>query len=199
MKLLVLSAAGKSGARLVAAAMQAGHTVTAFARDREKLFSRLPVQPGLIVKIGDVTNETLLGEAMAGQDAVINAAGNASDGPIFATLVQTVIAAAERALAPGGRLWLFGGAGVLTVPGTTLLGVDLFGFPAIYQAHRKNYDAVRATRLDWSMLCPGPMIAAPDGRAHDGLRQSADTLPFLAGDGPACCRGSSTQLHLPHA
>jgi putative NADH-flavin reductase len=158
--------------------MQAGHTVTAFTRDREKLFSRLAVQPGLIVKIGDVTNETLLSEAMAGQDAVINAAGNASDGPIFVTLVQTVIAAAERALAPGGRLWLFGGAGVLTVPGTTLLGVDLPGFPAIYQAHRKNYDAVRATRLDWSMLCPGPMIAAPDGRAHDGLSLSADTLPF---------------------
>jgi hypothetical protein len=67
---------------------------------------------------------------------------------------------------------------VLTVPGTTLLGVDLPGFPAIYQAHRKNYDAVRATRLDWSMLCPGPMIAAPYGRAHDGLRLSADTLPF---------------------
>lgn len=179
MKILVLGATGETGSRLVTAGMQAGHQVTALVRDPEKLAGRLGAQAsGPTVLIGDALDEPMLIAAMAGQDVVINAAGNAWDGASFAPLVQSTIRVANKVLGPGGRFWLFGGAGVLDVPGTKLLGVDLPGVPAVYQAHRANFEAVKATQLDWSMLCPGPMVAAPAGRAHQGLRLAADTWPF---------------------
>ncbi|MFO0203100.1 MAG: NAD(P)-dependent oxidoreductase [Alphaproteobacteria bacterium] len=179
MKILVLGATGETGSRLVTAGMQAGHQVTALVRNPEKLARRLGAQAsGPTVLIGDALDESMLTAAMAGQDVVINAAGNAWDGASFAPLVQSTIRVANKVLGPGGRFWLFGGAGVLDVPGTKLLGVDLPGVPAVYQAHRANFEAVKATQLDWSMLCPGPMVAAPAGRAHQRLRLAADTWPF---------------------
>jgi hypothetical protein len=36
---------------------------------------------------------------------------------------------------------------------------------------------VRATELDWSMLCPGPMIHAPDGRPTEDLIVAAEVWP----------------------
>ncbi len=179
MKILVLGAAGETGSRLVIAATQAGQQVSAYVRDADKLAGRLGGQAKATnVLVGEVLDEARLAAAMSGQEAVINAAGNAWDGDSFARTVQSTIAVAEKALGPGGRYWMFGGAGVLDVPGTNLLGVDLPGVPAVYRAHRANFETVKATQLDWSMLCPGPMIPSPTGRAHEGLRLVADTWPF---------------------
>jgi uncharacterized protein len=179
MKVLILGAAGNAGRRLTAGAIAAGYAVTALVRDPEKLTFRveLPVEQ-VRIEIGDVMDDIVLNRVMAGQDVVINAAGNADDGAAFPALVQTVIAAAERILGQGGRIWLFAGAAALDIPGTALVGVDLPGVPAIYRAHRRNYEIARATELDWSMLCPGPMIDSASGEAHEGLRISVDALPF---------------------
>ncbi len=179
MKILVLGAAGETGSRLVTAASQAGHQVSAYVRDAEKLAARLGARAqGATVLVGDVLDDARLAAAMSGQDVVINAAGNAWDGDSFARTVQSAIAVAEVTLGPGGRFWMFGGAGVLDVPGTNLLGVDLPGIPAVYRAHRANFERIKATQLDWSMLCPGPMVPSPTGHAHEGLRLAADTWPF---------------------
>jgi len=86
-----------------------------------------------------------------------------NDGPSFTRLVRTAIGAAAEALGADGRLWLFGGAAVLDVPGTRVMTLALPKIPPIYESHRINLEAVQATKLDWSMLCPGPMIDAPDG------------------------------------
>lgn len=88
-----------------------------------------------------------------------------------------IISATASAAGPGGRFWLFGGAALLDVPGANFTGIDLPGVPKMYEAHRANYDAVRATQLDWSMLCPGPMIDAPDGKATPDPVLSEDTWP----------------------
>lgn len=179
MKMLILGAAGETGRRLVVAALQAGHQVTAFARNADTLSPLLGAHASAAtVTVGDVMDAPSLAAAMAGQDVVINAAGNAWDGAGFPILVQHVLRVADAALGPGGRFWFFGGAAVLDVPGTGLMGVDLPGVPAVYQAHRANFEAAKATQLDWSMLCPGPMVAAPTGQAHEGLRLAADTWPF---------------------
>jgi putative NADH-flavin reductase len=122
-------------------------------------------------------DHSALTEALRGHDVVINAAGNVSEGPAFPNLVQNVIRAADAALGPGGRFWLFGGAALLDVPGAGICTLDLPGVPRIYEAHRSNFEAVRATALDWSMLCPGPMIEAPDGQATEGLIVSAEVWP----------------------
>ena len=82
----------------------------------------------------------------------------------------------DEVLGAGGRFWLFGGAAILEIPGTQYMLVDSPLTPEIFQAHRKNYEKVKATQLDWSMFSPGPMTAAENGRAHEGLRVTADSL-----------------------
>ena len=57
------------------------------------------------------------------------------------------------------------------------MGVDLPRVPSNFQAHKTNYERLRSTNLDWSMLCPGPMVAAENGKLHDGLRVSTDVWP----------------------
>jgi len=174
-KICILGANGKSGRRLVMAALASGHNVTALVRDLEKLADL--ANANLEVRAVSYTDEAQLVEAMADYDAVINAAGYITDGRAYSDLVQRVIGAADKALGQGGRFWLFGGAALLDVPGTSLAGLDLPGVPKVFEAHRANYQVVRATTLDWSMLCPGPMIDSPDGKPTEGLVVSTDIWP----------------------
>jgi hypothetical protein len=100
-----------------------------------------------------------------------------TEGDKFTQLVENVIQQTSKALGAGGRLWQFGGAAVLDIPGTDLKGVDLPMVPKVYEAHRTNLNALTKSTLDWSMLCPGPMIDAPNGEPTKGLRLSVDQWP----------------------
>lgn len=193
MKIAVTGANGNSGRRIVDLALRQGHEVVAIVRDAATVEKADRV--GLSVRANSFDDESLLAQAMQGADVVVNAAfprqdrfqgrsdramrgadvgaDNAND----KTLVQRVIGAAEKALGPGGRFWGFGGAGALDIPGTGKSTLDLPKIPAVFEAHRTNLNALRSTGLDWSMLCPGPMIDAPDGKATEGLRLSADEWP----------------------
>jgi uncharacterized protein len=148
-------------------------------RDETKLLSLVdrPIAPNLHVARGDMNKSADLARVMVEHDVVINAAGNVADGPGFTRLVQTVIDATVIGRGGGGRLWLFGGAALLTVPGTHIMAVDLPRVPRVYEAHRTNLDALRRSPLDWSMLCPGPMIASENGKPTPDLRLSADEWP----------------------
>jgi hypothetical protein len=154
--------------------------VTAFVRDQNKLLNIVGrgTPQGLRVIVGDIGKPTELAAAMTGHDVVINAAGHVTEGDRFTGLVQNVIQQATNALGPGGRLWQFGGAAVLDIPGTDIMAVDLPMVPKVYEAHRINLNALRSSSLDWSMLCPGPMIDAPNGEPTKGLRLSVDQWPM---------------------
>lgn len=173
MHLCVLGATGKSGRRIVSEALARGHTVTAVVRNA----AGVAPAPGLSAQQADFADDGALTAAMRSHDAVINAAGYVSDGEAFTMLVGRIIAAANTALGPGGRFWLFGGAALLDVPRAKFSGIDLPGVPKMYEAHRTNYHAVRASGLEWSMLCPGPMTDAPDGKATAKLILSEETWP----------------------
>ena len=179
MKIFLLGATGNSGQRILRLALQRAHEVTAFARDETKLHSLVdrPIPPNLHVSAGDISRPADIAGLMAGHDAVINAAGQVTDGAAFTQLVRTVIDSAVASLGEGGRFWLFGGAAVLDAPGAHVMGVDLPKVPKVYEAHRTNFNAVRETPLDWSMLCPGPMIGAANGKPTRGLRLSVDEWP----------------------
>ncbi|MDQ2943014.1 MAG: SDR family oxidoreductase [Candidatus Dormibacteraeota bacterium] len=71
MNILVLGAAGKTGREVVAQALAAGHTVTAFARDPRKL-----ERNDVPVAVGDARSVDDLRTALRGQDAVISTLGN---------------------------------------------------------------------------------------------------------------------------
>ncbi len=180
MKLFLLGATGNSGRRILRFALERGHQVTAFVRDQNKLLSimgqRMP--QGLRVVAGDINKPAEMTKAMAGHDVVINAAGHVTEGDHFTQLVKNVIQQTSNALGTAGRLWQFGGAAVLDIPGTDMMAVDLPMVPKVYEAHRTNLDALRKSSLDWSMLCPGPMIDAPNSEPTKGLRLSVDQWPM---------------------
>ena len=71
MNILVLGAAGKTGREVLAQSLAAGHTVTAFVRDPEKLD-----RTDVAVAVGDARSVDDLGEALRGQDAVISTLGS---------------------------------------------------------------------------------------------------------------------------
>jgi hypothetical protein len=167
MRICVLGASGKSGRRIVRAALRQGHSVTAIVRNAAKIADLRHEQ--LTERVVPFTDEAALADAIRGHDAAVNAAGYVTEGRAYVELVQRVIRATQSALGADGRFWLFGGAALLQVPDTGITTLDLPGVPKLFEAHRSNYDAVRATSLDWSMLCPGPMIDAPDGKPTAGL------------------------------
>ena len=179
MKLFLLGATGNAGRRILNFGLERGHQVTAFVRDREKLLELLGrrMPQGLHVIDGDIGRPTELAAAMMGQDVVINAAGHVTEGERFTHLVQNVIDQTTNSLGAAGRLWQFGGAAALDIPGMDIMAVDLPMVPKVYEAHRTNLDALRKSSLDWSMLCPGPMIDAPNGKPTEGLRLSVDDWP----------------------
>lgn len=179
MKLFLLGATGKAGRRILRFALERGHEVTAFVRNQNKLKELVGGSPSqrLHVIVGDIDKSAELAGAMVGHDVVINAAGYVTEGDRFTRLVQKVIQQTSSSLGAGGRLWQFGGAAVLDIPGMNLKGVDLPMVPKVYQGHRINLDALTQSFLDWSMLCPGPMIEAPSGEPTKGLRLSVDEWP----------------------
>jgi putative NADH-flavin reductase len=181
-RLFLLGATGNAGRRILKFSLDRGHAVTAFVRDRNKLKvimgGSLPQR--LHIVVGDIDSSADLAAAIAGHEVIINAAGYVSQGERFTRLVQKVLQDTSSSLGAGGRFWQFGGAAVLDVPGTNLKGIDLPLVPKVYEAHRTNLHALMKSGLDWSMLCPGPMIDAPNGQPTKGLRVSADHWPVPA-------------------
>ena len=179
-KVFLLGATGNLGRRILTLALLRAHEVIAFVRDKTKLLTVIdgPAPPNLHVIIGDIKKSAEIAEAMVGHDVVINTAGNVADGSAFTQLVQTVVDSTTTSLGEGGRLWQLGGAALLDVPGTHILGVDLPKVPKVYEAHRTNLNALRRSPLDWSILCPGPMIAAQNGKPTGDLRLSIDEWPL---------------------
>ena len=179
MKIFLLGATGNSGRRILKFALDRGQQVTAFVRDQNKLVEILgrSLPQSLRVIVGDIEKPAELAGAMVGHDVVINAAGHVTEGDRFTRLVQNVIQQTSNSLGAGSRIWQFGGAAVLDIPGMDLKGVDLPMVPKVYGAHRTNLTALTKSSLDWSMLCPGPMIDAPNGEPTKGLRLSVDQWP----------------------
>lgn len=176
MMVCILGATGNTGRRLLTRALDDGHQVTAVVRKADRLTDTQ--HNNLIVKEINFDVEQHLREVMAGQDVVINTAGYLGDAENYTALVRRIIDAADKTLGPGGRFWMFAGAALLDVPDTSIMTMDLPGIPTIYRNHFTNYQVVKASKLDWSILCPGPMIDSPDGTATEGLIVNADTWPL---------------------
>lgn len=70
MKVVVFGAGGKTGSLVVERALEAGHTVTAFLRDRSK-----EQRSGVHIAVGETENAEAVRAAIAGKDAVIDTIG----------------------------------------------------------------------------------------------------------------------------
>lgn len=76
MKLLILGAAGRTGALLVDQALAAGHVVTSFVRTGD---TSMP-NPKVTTIVGDARNQDDLTQAVKGQDAIISTLGSSKPG-----------------------------------------------------------------------------------------------------------------------
>jgi len=161
-RILVLGASGPTGRHVVDQALQQGHDVTAFVRDP----ARLPVQHArLRVVAGDATDPDAVRQAVRGQDAVISTLGvgqSFASNELITRSVPNIVTAMQGANVR--RLVFtsaFGvGASYRDVPlvPRIFMGTLLRG---IYADKRMGEELLRASDLDWTLVCPTGLSNAP--------------------------------------
>ncbi len=179
MKIIVFGATGNTGKRLLAQGIQMGHEMTAFVRNQEKLYAQLGEHSDKHVKViaADIMDPDQVSEALAGQDAAIVAAGHAGQGEEFVRMIDNIITQCEAEARFSGRVWVMGGAGLLDIPYTNLIGNNLPGFPPEYSNHNRNFERLERSQLDWSIMCPGTMTEPREYTDSAHLHVTTDILP----------------------
>ncbi|GGD96404.1 NAD(P)-dependent oxidoreductase [Paenibacillus nasutitermitis] len=180
MKIIVFGATGNTGKRVLAAGVNRGHEMTAFVRSLEKLNEQQGEQTASKVKVitQNIMDPQSVYDALRHQDAAVIAAGNVSQGEEFIRIVDNIVTQCENHPLFSGRVWLMGGAGLLEIPQTNIMGNDLPGFPPMFQYHNQNLNRLQQTKLDWSIMCPGTMIDAAEKSAPYHQQVTADILPL---------------------
>jgi uncharacterized protein len=172
MKIAVIGASGQAGSRIVAELARRGHTVTAIARNPEKI---APLA-GVTARQGDAFDQDAMARLLAGHDVAISSIHFTASDP--EKLIGAVKAAAV------GRYLVVGGAGSLEVaPGVRLVATP--GFPAQYKAEAEKGAAFldrlrRETELNWTFLSPSALFVA--GERTGKFRLGTDQL-LTAADG----------------
>ena len=176
-RLLILGATGTLGRHVLRQAVVAEHDVTAFVRTPSKLPPEL--RQRVSVHTGDLSALVPL-DLVRGHDALINCAGHVADGHTFVGLVDRLVIGMEL-LAREERpvCWFLAGAALLDIGASGRRGVDLPSVESTYWPHRSNFHRLIRSRLDWRLLCPGPMVEAP-AIGLDRLRVSFDALPVTS-------------------
>jgi uncharacterized protein len=166
MNVALIGATGNVGSRLLAELLRRGHTVTAIARNPE----RVPTERSVSPKRGDVADKAGLAALLSGHDASISAVRFTGSDP------RILIDAVKAAGVP--RYLVVGGAGSLeTAPGLKL--VDAPGFPAAYRTEALGgaafLDTLRAeTGLDWTFISPSALFVP--GERTGEFRLGGDQL-----------------------
>ena len=190
-RLLILGATGSLGRHVLRQAVAAGHAVTVFVRTP----SKLPADVGerLSVHMGDLS-AGVPSDLVRSQDALINCTGHVVDGERFVGLIDRLVNCVE--LLPAAEqpvCWLLAGAALLDIDSSGRRGVDLPEVKSTYWPHRVNFERLSRSRLDWRLLCPGPMVDEP-ALGLDRLRISLDALPVEI---PAVARALPDSSLLP--
>jgi hypothetical protein len=190
-RLIILGATGSLGRHVLGQALAAGHQVTAFVRTP----SRLPPEahPQVRIHIGDLAAGAPV-DLIKGHDALINCAGHVADGDGFVDLLDQLVAAVES-LPPAAQpvCWFLAGAALLDIDASGRRGVDLPWVKSTYWPHRTNFDRLGRSRINWRLLCPGPMVEQP-ALGLDRMRISRDTLPVRM---PSFARALPAPLLVP--
>ena len=182
MNIILFGATGQIGRQILDQALERGHKVTAFVRDASNLNV---THPNLSVAQGDARDAQSVVAAMPGHDAVVSALG--PGGPEVSDKYLDILTDGTRHLVEGmkaaglRRIVALGSVATLNATPDTLLR-DMPGFPAfarnISGAHLESLKSLQASGLDWTVLCPAPMVEP--GERTGQYRVRADFL--LEGD-----------------
>lgn len=156
MKIALIGASGFVGTNVLTEALQRGHTVTAIARNTEKI----ETENDNLTKVAvDVLDTDKLAEILAGNDIVISAYNAGWTNPDLYNVFLQGSHAVQTATKQAGvkRLLVVGGAGSLFIDGKQL--VDSPEFPAEWKAGAtaaRDYltDLRKEEELDWTFLSP---------------------------------------------
>lgn len=155
MKIIVFGASGGTGLEIVKQALEAGHEVTAFARNPAKVTLE---HPKLRRVTGDVMNAAAVNQAIAGQEAVVSALGP-SRPPVpgmMETAANNIVAAMRKAGVR--RLVSTTGAGVRDpndqpkLMDHVMKGLLTLLAGAVLRDSAANVAVLRASGLDWTIV-----------------------------------------------
>jgi putative NADH-flavin reductase len=187
-RLLILGATGSLGRHVLRQAVSADHDIAVFVRTPSKLPA--DVRDRVEVHLGDL-GAALPVDLVSGRDVLINCAGHVTDGDTFVAMVDRLVRSVD--LLPAAEqpvCWLLAGAALLDIDSSGRRGVDLPQVKATYWPHLVNFERLHRSRLDWRLLCPGPMVDEP-ALGLDRLRLSLDTLPVEVPAGAVALPDSS--------
>jgi putative NADH-flavin reductase len=190
-KLLVLGATGGTGRQIVSQALEAGHQVTAFVRNPEKMSIR---HERLRLAAGDVPGGgPALGDAVRGQDVVISALGR---GRSFAPdgLMQRAVPSIINAMQANQvrRLIVVSAMGVGDTSGDSPFLSRLFArlfLRRIFADKLAGEALIKRSDVEWTIVHPtlltdGPLTRQYRSGEHLALRgmpkiSRADTADFI--------------------
>jgi putative NADH-flavin reductase len=162
-KVLIIGATGGTGRQLVEQALTAGHDVTAFVRDLEKI--RVRHEPLRVVQ-GDILDFNSLDLAVAGQEAVLSSLGTKSvfkPVKVFSEGTSNLL----RAMTKHGvhRLICITGIGAGDSRGHGGFFYDKIILPIflkrIYRDKDKQEELIRKSDRDWTIVRPGFLTNGP--------------------------------------
>ncbi len=158
MKLIIFGATGGTGRQLVSQALEQGHSVTAFARNPEKLNLQ---HENLQIIEGDVLELPALERAIQGQNAVLCALGAPAMNKrkIRSTGTQNIIQAMEKTQVT--RLICQSGYGCGETYERLPFHYKYIIFPLflrhVFIDHELQERAIKKSQLDWTITRPGSL------------------------------------------
>ena len=162
----LIGASGNAGSRILKELSDRGHSVTAIARNPEKIAALPKVTPTK----GDVLDQAGLAKLWAGHDVAVSSVHFLASDPL------KLIGAAKDSKV--GRYLVVGGAGSLEVaPGVKLVTTE--GFPAQYKAEAEKgsafLDLLRQEKdLNWTFISPSALFV--EGERTAKFRLGTDQL-----------------------
>ncbi len=172
MNVVLYSATGMIGKRVLNELISRSHHVTAVVRDP----SKVPANPAVKAVKGDILNPEDVAAKVKGADAVISAYGP-GQGPVEELLEATRSLIAGLKQAGVSRLIFVGGAGSLLVaPGVDIIASGHLPeeYKAIAIAHRDALNILRESDLDWTYFSPAIFIQP--GERTGKFRLGGDSL-----------------------
>jgi uncharacterized protein YbjT (DUF2867 family) len=178
MKLLLLGATGGVGSHLLRQALAAGHDVTVLVRDEAGL--NQTALDGVRVVVGNATSVDDVAEAVAGQDAVLNAVGSRRvRHPVEVEVSEALLPAMQASGVR--RLVVCSAFGVGDSEGDASALQKIFFHTVlgqVYEAKEAADAQVRASGLDWTLVYPTRLVDDPatgDVVASEHLADGAST------------------------
>ena len=176
MKLIVFGATGMVGKQLVKQALFNGHTVKAYGRN--VFTEEFPKDDKLELVQGALFDAGQVLKSIKGCDAVLSALGGSFDGTdkTRSLGMKNIVEQMEKAAVK--RIVAVGGMGLLNADEESLL-IDQENYPQQFipvgREHQKAYEYLKASKLDWTFVCPPDII---DGEATGEFVTNSDYPPI---------------------